>query len=648
MDSLAATTPPAKKSAEATPKQPSAPSPLMLEMRPPVTMSSVPWRTVYRWAWYVVGVAPVWVAVQTAMSLGVNILTQYNMQVLATATSALSVAVGSAAPTAARGGGIIVALLPRDGSSAAILFAIMTFVLIVLAYVNRIILAWTDNLMLGRLRQDIHDKMLTLGPSFHQNFGGGRATLVLTSFVMVAQLILKEVITGPVTRLVPMVVALFFLSYNLNTIRQQDYTIQTILLVGLVVLPIIGWFLASRLQTAFALANSAQAELTEEFMNSVHRPLEIQLMSAQPQRAKAFSRRVHAYIRAQVRATMRHELAMQFEYAIPRILQAAVLLYGIFVALKSGNPEAAGAILGLYFFVPQVVSPIQDLLTFTAGFTSSWPQVQSVIEVLEAKPDEADRDGRIELGPEDRSVTFENVTFAYSADRPKIIDGVSHVFEPGKVTAIVARFGTGKSTLLNIVARLRYPQSGSVRIGDKPLQELKRDSLRRNVLKVSQFPLFISDTARENFRLAKADATDAEIEAVCRRTGLWDVFLKETSKGDDPLSYPVSRQDDVGLTGGQRRIFAVSRALLLKPTVLLLDEPTTGVDPIGRHEILETLSKACAGLTVLVVDQDMNFIARFADQICCLEEAKFADIGSPAELSARPSLFARLSQASQT
>ena len=82
--------------------------------------------------------------------------------------------------------------------------------------------------------------------------------------------------------------------------------------------------------------------------------------------------------------------------------------------------------------------------------------------------------------------------------------------------------------------------------------------------------------------------------------------------------------------------------------MLLLDEPTTGVDPIGRHEILETLSKACAGLTVLVVDQDMNFIARFADQICCLEEAKFADIGSPAELSARPSLFARLSQASQT
>jgi ABC-type multidrug transport system fused ATPase/permease subunit len=614
---------------------------------PLVTMRSVPWRTVYRWAWYVVGVAPIWVAVQTAMSLGVNILNQYSMQVLATATSALSSsAFGSAAPPVA-GTGLIGALLPRDGATAAVLFAGLTVLLIVLAYVERIILAWTDNLMVGRLRQDIHDKVLTLGPSFHEKFGAGRATLVLTSFVMIAQLILKEVVTAPVTRLVPMIIALVFLSYNLNTIGQQDYAIQAILFVGLIVLPIIGWYLASRLQTAFARANNAQAELTEEFLNSVHRPMEIQLMSAQPQRASAFQKRVQAYIHAQVTATMRQQLAMQFQFAIPRILQAAVLLYGIFVALQSGNAAAAGAILGLYLFVPQVVQPIQELLTFIAGFTSSWPQVQSVIDVLEAKPDEADRGGRLELRADDRSLAFQSVTFAYTPDRPKILDDVSHVFEPGKVTAIVARFGTGKSTVLNIVARLRYPQTGSILIGNKPLQEIKRESLRGNVVKVSQFPLFISDTARENFRLAKADVTDAEIEAVCRTTGLWDVFVKQAPKGGNPLSYMVSREDDVGLTGGQRRIFAVSRALLLKPTVLLLDEPTTGVDPIGRHEIFQTLSKACVGLTVLVVDQDMNFVEHFADQVCCLEDAKFADVGSPKELMARPSLFARLSQASQ-
>jgi ATP-binding cassette subfamily B protein len=608
-------------------------------------MWSVPWRSVFRWALYVVSAAPFWVVLQTLMSLAVNVLNQYNMQVLATATSALSAALAGPAPTVA-GSGFVGALLPKDGATAALLFALMTAILVLLGYAERILAVWTDNLMIGRLRQDLHDKMLTLPPSFHETFSAGRATMMMTSFVMVAQLILKEVITAPITRLVPMLVALYFLSYNLNTIQQQDYTIQIIMFVGLVVLPVIGWLLSSRLQAAFARARDAQAEMTEEFMNSAHRPLEIQLMGAGPQRASAFSKRVRAQIRAQVAATMRHELAMQFEYAIPRVLQAAVLIYGIFVALKSSNPEAAGAILGLYLFVPQVVAPIQDLLQFVAGFTSSWPQAQAVIEVLDAKAGAGDPDGKSEVGPGDRSVSFQDVTFAYTPDRPKILDDVSHAFAPNKVTAIVARFGTGKSTVLNLIARLRQPQAGTILIGSHDVQSLARDSLRRHVIKVSQFPLFVADTARENFRLAKADATDAEIESVCRRTGLWDVFVKETPPGGDPLSYRVSRQDDIGLTGGQRRLFAVSRALLLQPNILLLDEPTTGVDPIGRHEIFETLKKACADLTVIVVDQDMNFIGHFAHEVCCLEGGKFVDVGTVAELMSRPSLLRRLTEAS--
>ena len=211
----------------------------------------------------------------------------------------------------------------------------------------------------------------------------------------------------------------------------------------------------------------------------------------------------------------------------------------------------------------------------------------------------------------------------------------------------MARFGTGKSTVLNLVARLRRPQTGSILIGDKGLGQIKQASLRGNVVKVSQFPLLISDTVRENFRLAKADASDAEIEAVSRRTGLWDVLVKETPTGEDPLSYMVSRQEGVGLSGGQRRILAVTRALLLEPTVLLLDEPTTGIDPIGRQEIYDTLAKACAGLTVIVVDQDINFVTHFARQVCCLENGKFVDVGSPDELMQRPSLFRRLSEASR-
>src|SRR5438105_11622124 len=111
MDSPAPPTQAAKGPAIAAPGPSPRPLPAamppMPPMPPPVTMRSVPWRTVYRWAWYVVGVAPVWVAIQTAMSLGVNILNQYNMQVLATATSALSAAVAGSTPAPTSAGGIV-------------------------------------------------------------------------------------------------------------------------------------------------------------------------------------------------------------------------------------------------------------------------------------------------------------------------------------------------------------------------------------------------------------------------------------------------------------------------------------------------------------------------------------------------------------
>jgi ABC-type multidrug transport system fused ATPase/permease subunit len=610
-------------------------------------MGAIPWASVFRWALYVVGMAPWWVALETAVTLAISLLTMYTFVVLGTVISALrpgETCTGANCPSSDLT--LPFVPLPHDGGTAAIVFAVLTLVLIVSGYANRLLGAWITNMMVGRMREEIHDKLLTLGSTFQQKFDTGRSMLLMTAYVSIAQMMLKEVITAPIIKGVSIAGALFFLAALLSSLQEQNNLVHTILLVGLVALPVIGWFLAARLRAAFARALDSQVHLTDEFMNSIHRTDEVQLMGAGPQRSKAFAARVHNLVRDQFAAEAGRELANAFQSAMPTLLQVVLLVYGIFVALQSGSVAAAGAIVALYQLVPQAISPIQELLQIAAAFTASWPQVEAVIEVFEAEPEGGKRDGTLELGPNDRSVTFRDVAFAYASDHPKIIDGVSHVFPAGQVTAIVARFGTGKSTVLNLIARLRRPIGGSILIGDKGIGQLKRDSLRANVVKVSQFPLLISDTVRENFRLAKADATDEEIEAISRRTGLWDVLVKETPPGEDPLSYMVSRQEGVGLSGGQRRILAVTRALLLEPTVLLLDEPTTGIDPIGRHDIYETLAKACAGLTVVVVDQDTNFITHFAQQICCLENGKFVDVGSPAELMQRQSLFKRLSEAS--
>ena len=236
-------------------------------------------------------------------------------------------------------------------------------------------------------------------------------------------------------------------------------------------------------------------------------------------------------------AALRNEIATQFQTSTPVFLQAVFLIYGVFFALQSGNPAAPGAILAIYYFVPEAVSPLQEIIQFFAGLQSNWPQVEKVVEILEAEPEVQEQPGAVALVPSQGALGLENLTFAYSPDGQKILDDLSYSFAPGQVTAIVARAGMGKSTLLNLVARLRDPQGGRILVDDQDIGAVTLASLRRQVAKVSQFPLFMADTIRTNFKLANDQASDAELEEVCRRTGLWQVLENAAGPHSHPLDY---------------------------------------------------------------------------------------------------------------
>ena len=286
-------------------------------------------------------------------------------------------------------------------------------------------------------------------------------------------------------------------------------------------------------------------------------------------------------------------------------------------------------------------------MQFFTGLQTSWPQVEKVVEILEMEPEVQEKAGAAALVPREGALTVEHLDFAYTPHGAKILNDLTYSFIPGNVTAIVARENMGKTTLLNLMARLQDPQGGRILIDGQDISSVTLATLRRQVVKVSQFPLFIPDTIRANLKLAKAEASDAELEEVCRRTGLWQVLEKAAGPHDYPLDYHLPRASSEGLSGGQRRLLAVTRAFLFQPTILLLDEPTTGIDAIGRAQMAEVLREICRGLTVLLVDHALAFVYQFADWICCLEQGKFVEVGSPVELARRPGLFRDLLEASK-
>ena len=589
----------------------------------PFEMAPMSYRKLVRWSYAVVRLSPWPFIAATVVMLGGTLLTQYSTKLLSDIVSAVT------------NGALDPGLRHR-----AYLYVAVVVLVIALQFGGKLLSGWSDTLMVARLQQSLHDKLLALDAGFHDKHDLGQTTSLVLQSSGGAQQMLSILASFPILRGAPFVTAVLFLAQALANLQSSSLGYAVIVLV--VVLAVLGSRLSGRLQAAAGASQLAQAALTTEFVNSASQPLEVQILGAQSQRAASFAARLRSMVAAKIATTLRLTAANQFQATMSTVVQTVFLVYAVLVLTDTGS-GAAGSIIAIYYFVPQVIGPVQEVLGFNIGLHASWPMVSPVGELLDAQP--AAAAGQSDV-PEGSAVSLQDVTLRYAPGGRAVLDGLSHSFEPGQITAIVGRSGSGKSTILSMINGIRAPSSGSVMLGGVPVGHIRLDSLRRRVVTVSQFPLFVADTVRANFLLGKADATDAEIEAACRKTGIWPV-LSAAAPGS-PLDAQMSRVAGQGLSGGERRLFAIARALLCQPSVLLLDEPTTGIDRMTVQTLAESLPELLAELTVIIVEHDMSFVERIAGEVCCLEDGRFAEVGSPAALAGGSSLFARLRAAQRS
>jgi len=611
-------------------------------------------RRIVYWAWQTVSVARGRFAANLVSSVLAQQLSLYRSQLLVTVIALLSAGGAGSAVTSGQEspGGFLARFMPQDLTAAAILFAVLAVVVVLMQFGDRVLATSTDMVMLGRFQQRLHDKLLVLGNNFHQRVGLSDATMIVTRYAMTVQSLMREVASFPFVRGLTLLTAMIYLLNNLSMLGNPPVWVPFLLLGIVVIFPIVGWRLSIMLRSAFQRSTLAEMAVAKEFANSDALPLEIQVMGANEQRSKAFTLRVADAVKAKVRAAMRNEVAYQFENAAPDFIQAGLLIYGVFQTLSLDNIHdraiAGAAIIGLIQFVPQVVSPVRQMIDMANMVNTLWPQVEMAIQVLEAEPEIKEPSNPQQLPQGPLKVEVKDLSYKPLPDAPPILDNVSVVFGSGEIWGLVGRSGSGKSTLLNLVARLREYQRGTLRLGGHDIRNVALGNLRRSIGMVSQFPLIINDTARANLRLARADATDQKLEAVCRSVGVWDALQNSAPPGGSGLDVQLYTESNKGaLSGGQRRLFAIARALLNEPGILILDEPTTGVDTLTRLPLEEVVRSHSKGRTVIMVDQDMGFVAALADKIACLEGGRVADVVEKEEFLTKPSLFLKLYKASQ-
>jgi ABC-type multidrug transport system fused ATPase/permease subunit len=527
-------------------------------------------------------------------------------------------------------------VLPNDTKWTAVLFAITALIAIALAFGNRVGMVWLNTLMLQRLQSRLHDKLIQLGPSYHSKHDMGETSAVIMQYSAGAQPMLRDVLSFPFVRGVSLATAIVFLFYNLSDLQGQDGVVYVLLAALLIVLPVGGWWLSSKLRSAYGAVRERLASVNNALVDSLTAPQEVQLMDAAPRRSAAFMARLKELAQAQVQAAVQSEKSNQFQAAVPTLLQIGLILWAVFVV----GGDAVQAVVGIYLFVPRVVQPIQELIQFYGGLNAAWPNIEKIGSVLEQPPEIEDKGRKTAADLKSYDLAVSGLTFRPLPDLT-VLDHIHFTFPRNKITALIGLSGSGKSTVLRLVSRLFDPNEGKVMLGDTDIRQLKLSSLRSLIASVSQFPLFIEADVRENMRLTVPDASDGDMQAACRAADIWTALEKLSPS--DPLAAPVPRMaGKAGLSGGERRRLAIARAILADPRILLLDEPVAGIDAMSVKKIAEELRRAAEGRTIILVEHDMDLIASLADIVCCLKDGRITDVGTPEELTARPSLFAKL------
>jgi thiol reductant ABC exporter CydC subunit len=217
-----------------------------------------------------------------------------------------------------------------------------------------------------------------------------------------------------------------------------------------------------------------------------------------------------------------------------------------------------------------------------------------------------------ELGPGPVVVALEDVRARYGPDEPVVLDGVSLRLEPGQRVALVGPSGAGKSTVTNLLLRFLDPEAGRVTIGGCDLRGLRQEDVRRTVAVAGQDSHLFSTSIRENVRLARPEAGDAEIETALRRARIWD-WVAGLPDGLDTLVGEQGRE----LSGGQRGRLVVARALLAGAPVLVLDEPTAHLDSATATSLLDDVLDTAGAASVLLITHRRERLERM-DQVVVL------------------------------
>lgn len=316
------------------------------------------------------------------------------------------------------------------------------------------------------------------------------------------------------------------------------------------------------------------------------------------------------------------------------LLHLVVLAIGAYLATK--GQITVGTFVTFESAFWEVSYNIAHIMHFIPVSIQSAAAVRHIEELLDEPTRGADRPGAPDLPRITNDITFDHVTFQYEGAQTPVLDNLSLKLNAGKSIAIVGPSGSGKSTLLNLILRLYVPDEGRVTIDGVDIRRVTRESLRASMAVVFQENMLFNMSIRENIRLGKEGATDAEVVDAAKKAEIHRFIMSLPQKYDTP----VGERGDT-LSGGQRQRIAIARAIIRNPSVLLLDEATSALDQTTEAAINRTLLKVSRDRTMIWSTHRLTSVVEM-DEIIVISGGRAIERGSHTELLARNGVYRKL------